>query len=132
MTIDKFRTFQQTVVSICIIWSCHTTNDQKKEATTRKKDTPKLNNVIEIDEARIWDNPGDLVCGSIEETLNALLEVVTAQLCNTGRYERVNPSWRLYNAIHSLSVCVTSSWQVMAKYGFVDIVSSLLVGFITG
>lgn len=53
-----------------------------------KKDTPKLNNVIEIDEARIRDHLGELVRGSVEETLNALLDAEADQLCNAGRYER--------------------------------------------
>ncbi len=53
-----------------------------------KKDTSKLNNVIEIDEARIRDHLGELVRGSVEETLNALLDAEADQLCNAGRYER--------------------------------------------
>jgi putative transposase len=64
------------------------TNDRNKETTTMKKDTPKLNNVIEIDEARIRDHLGELVRGSVEETLNALLDAEADQLCNAGRYER--------------------------------------------
>ena len=51
-----------------------------------KKDTPKLGKVIEIDEGRIQDHLGALVRGSVEETLNALLDA--DQLCNAGRYER--------------------------------------------
>ena len=53
-----------------------------------KKDTPKLSNVIEIDEARIRDHLGELVRGSVEETLNALLDAEADQLCNAARYER--------------------------------------------
>jgi putative transposase len=53
-----------------------------------KKDTPKLSNVIEIDEGRIRDHLGELVRGSVEETLNALLDAEADQLCNAGRYER--------------------------------------------
>jgi putative transposase len=64
------------------------TNDQKKETTTVKKDTTKLNNVIEIDEGRIRDHLGELVRGSVEETLNALLDAEADQLCNAARYER--------------------------------------------
>jgi putative transposase len=76
------------VVSIWLNWSLRETNDRKKETTTMKKDTPKLNNVIEIDEARIRDHLGELVRGSVEETLNALLDAEADQLCNAGRYER--------------------------------------------
>jgi len=53
-----------------------------------KKDTPTLGKVIEIDEARIRDHLGELVRGSVEDTLNALLEAEADQLCNAARYER--------------------------------------------
>ena len=53
-----------------------------------KKHTPKLSNVIEIDEARIRDHLGELVRGSVEDTLNALLDAEADQLCNATRYER--------------------------------------------
>ena len=53
-----------------------------------KKDTPTLGKVIEIDEARIKDHLGELVRGSVEDTLNALLEAEADQLCNAARYER--------------------------------------------
>ncbi len=38
------------------------------------KDTPKLGKVIDIGEARIRGPLGELVRGSVEETLNALLD----------------------------------------------------------
>jgi len=53
-----------------------------------KKDTPTLGKVIEIDEARIKDHLGELVRGSVEDTLNALLDAEADQLCNAARYER--------------------------------------------
>jgi len=53
-----------------------------------KKDTPTLGKVIEIDEARIRDHLGELVRGSVEDTLNALLDAEADQLCNAARYER--------------------------------------------
>ena len=53
-----------------------------------KKDTTNLGNVIEIDEARIQDHLGELVRGSVEETLNALLDAEADRLCNGARYER--------------------------------------------
>ena len=39
-----------------------------------KKDTPALDKVIEIDEARIRDHLGELVRRSVGDTLNALLQ----------------------------------------------------------
>jgi len=61
---------------------------RREETTTMKKDTPQLGKVIEIDEARIRDHLGELVRGSVEDTLNALLEAEADQLCNAARYER--------------------------------------------
>ena len=69
-------------------WSCETTNDQRGEPPRRSKDTPKLGNVVQIDEARIRDHLGELVRGSVEETLNALLDAEADRLCNAARYER--------------------------------------------
>ena len=53
-----------------------------------KKDTPKLGTVVQIDEACIQDHLGELVRGSVEETLNALLDAEADRLCNAARYER--------------------------------------------
>jgi len=61
---------------------------RREETTTMKKDTPQLGKVIEIDEARIKDHLGELVRGSVEDTLNTLLEAEADQMCNAARYER--------------------------------------------
>ena len=55
-----------------------------------KHTTAKLGNVIEIDQSRIQEHLGELVRGSVEETLNALLEAEADQLCNATRYERTD------------------------------------------
>ena len=44
--------------------------------------------VIQIDEARIRDHLGEMVCGTVEETLNAMLDAEADRLCGAGRYER--------------------------------------------
>jgi putative transposase len=44
--------------------------------------------VIQIDEARIRDHLGEMVRGTVEETLNAMLDAEADQLCGAGRYER--------------------------------------------
>ncbi len=44
--------------------------------------------MIEIDEAQIRDHLGELVRGSVEETLNALLDAEADRLFNARRYER--------------------------------------------
>ncbi len=52
------------------------------------KYTPKLGNVVQIDEVRSRDHLRELVRGSVEETLNALLDAEADRLCNAARYER--------------------------------------------
>jgi transposase-like protein len=47
-----------------------------------------LSNVIRIDDERIQEHLGKIVRGSVEETLNALLEAEADRLCNAERYER--------------------------------------------
>lgn len=44
--------------------------------------------VIRIDEARIRDHLGEMVRGTVEETLNAMLDAEADQLCGAGRYKR--------------------------------------------
>jgi transposase-like protein len=48
----------------------------------------KLTKVIQIDESQIQEHLGELVRGSVEETLNKLLDAEADQLCNAARYER--------------------------------------------
>jgi transposase-like protein len=53
------------------------------------KDVPqKLSKVIQIDEDQIQQHLGDLVRGTVEETLNELSDAEADQLCNAARYER--------------------------------------------
>ena len=47
-----------------------------------------LSNVITIDDERIKNHLDRVVRGSVEETLNALLDAETDRLCNAQRYER--------------------------------------------
>ena len=50
--------------------------------------TPKLEKVIQIDEAQVQRHLGEIVRGTVEETLNAMLEAEAEQLCQAKRYER--------------------------------------------
>jgi len=50
--------------------------------------TKDLGQVIRIDDERVRDYLRNVVRGSVEETLNAMLEAEAEQLCNAGRYER--------------------------------------------
>ena len=47
-----------------------------------------MGQVIQIDEAWIRDNLAEMVRGTVEETLNTMLEAEADQLCGAGRYER--------------------------------------------
>ena len=47
-----------------------------------------LGNVIKIDDDRIKSHLDRVVRGSVEETLNALLDAEADRLCNAQRYER--------------------------------------------
>src|SRR5262245_65441005 len=47
-----------------------------------------LNNVITMDDERIKSHVDRLVRGTVEETLNALLDAEADRLCNAQRYER--------------------------------------------
>lgn len=57
------------------------------------EDTPipgALNNVVRIDDDRIRGHLDRVVRGTVEETLNALLDTEADRLCNAGRYERTD------------------------------------------
>ena len=53
-----------------------------------------MGQVIKIDEARIRDHLGEMVRGTVEETLNAMLDAEADELCGAGRY--VSHPGRLY------------------------------------
>jgi len=48
----------------------------------------KLGRVVSIDEAKIHDHVGEFVRGTMEETLNAMLDAEADALCGVQRYER--------------------------------------------
>ncbi len=50
----------------------------------------KLGKVIKIDEEKIHQHLGELVRGTVEETLNNLLDAEADHLCNAARYERTD------------------------------------------
>ncbi len=51
-------------------------------------ETKALGKVVQIDEARIQDHLGELVRGTVEETLNAMLDAEADAMCGAQRYER--------------------------------------------
>ena len=52
------------------------------------KQTKPMGQVIQIDEARIRDHLGEMVRGTVEDALNAMLDAEADRLCGAGRYER--------------------------------------------
>jgi len=53
----------------------------------KRKQRP-MGQVIQIDEAQIRDHLGEMVRGTVEEALNAMLDTEADRLCGAGRYER--------------------------------------------
>lgn len=53
-----------------------------------ERDDRPMGEVIRIDEARIKDHLGEMVRGTVEEALNAMLDAEADQLCGASRYER--------------------------------------------
>lgn len=51
-------------------------------------ETKTLGKVIHIDETQIHDHLGELVRGTVEETLNAMLDAEADAMCGAQRYER--------------------------------------------
>jgi putative transposase len=57
----------------------------KQESTESEKN---LNNVIKIDPGQIQNHLDQMVRGTVEETLNSMLDAEADQLCNADRYQR--------------------------------------------
>ena len=51
-------------------------------------DSKTLGKVVQIDDRRIQDHLGELVRGTVEETLNTMLDAEADALCGAQRYER--------------------------------------------
>ena len=54
----------------------------------QKQSTTSEGTIIQINEAQIRDHLGEIVRGTVQDTLNALLDEEAARLCNARRYER--------------------------------------------
>ena len=55
---------------------------------TNNSESKTLGKVVQIDDARIQDHLGELVRGTVEETLNAMLDAEADAMCGAQRYER--------------------------------------------
>ena len=76
--------------------------------------TSALNNVIRIDDERIKGHLDRIVRGTVEETLNAMLDAEAGQLCNAGRYERTGER-RDYRSGHYERQLETKAGEVTLK-----------------
>ncbi len=54
---------------------------------TKSNCTAKEGEIIQIDEGMIKDHLGKIVKGTVEDTLNALLDADADRFCNAGKYE---------------------------------------------
>jgi putative transposase len=54
----------------------------------QKESSTEGGTIIQINEKQIKDHPGEIVRGTVQETLNALLDEEASRLCNARRYER--------------------------------------------
>ena len=93
MTYRMFRTIEKWLAAPTRAQMAIATSheSQEKEATMTNEDTAipgPLNNVIRIDDERIKGHLDRVVRGTVEETLNALLDAEADRLCNAQRYER--------------------------------------------
>ena len=57
---------------------------------TEQTQTETLDKVIQIDQAQIQAHLSEMVRGSVEETLNAMLDAEADRLCQARRYERTS------------------------------------------
>ena len=72
-------------------------------------ETKTLGKVVQIDESRIQDHLGELVRGTVEETLNAMLDAEADAMCGAQRYERspdrVDNRRDQFNPVYSPNCC---------------------------
>jgi putative transposase len=57
---------------------------------TQRHSNVKRGKIIQIDEEQVKDHLGEIVRGTVQETLNALLNEEAARLCRAKRYERTD------------------------------------------
>jgi transposase-like protein len=79
-----------------------------------KPETKPMGQVIQIHEARIRDHLGEIVPGTVEEALNAMLDAEADRLCGAGHYER-SEGRRETRAGHCERALETRAGQVSLK-----------------
>jgi putative transposase len=76
--------------------------------------TPSLGKVVRIDDQRIEEHLGRIVRGTVEETLNGLLDAEADRLCQAGRYQRSGDR-QGYRAGHYERTLHTKAGEVRLK-----------------
>jgi len=79
-----------------------------------KKSTVSEDKIVQINEAQIHSHLDRVVRGTVEETINSLLDAEAEQLCNAGRYERSSRR-RDYRAGHYTRKLHTKAGEVEVK-----------------
>ena len=79
-----------------------------------KKSTASGDKIVQIDEAQIHHHLDRVVRGTVEETINHLLDAEAEQLCNAGRYERSDKR-QDYRAGHYSRKLHTKAGEVEVK-----------------
>ena len=86
-----------------------------EEPPTMSKDSKELSKVVSIDEGRIRDHLGELVRGTVEETLNAMLDA-EAYISVRGRTLRAEPRSRsIPGPAPTIGSCTPSAGEVSLK-----------------
>lgn len=79
-----------------------------------KKSTASGDKIVQIDESQIHSHLDRVVRGTVEETINNLLDAEAEQLCNAGRYERSDKR-QDYRAGHYSRKLHTKAGEVEVK-----------------
>ena len=79
-----------------------------------EQDKTQLGKVVSIDEGQIRDHLGEMVRGTVEDTLNAMLDAEAEALCGASRYER-SPDRADYRAGHYKRGLHTKAGEVTLK-----------------
>jgi putative transposase len=63
---------------------------RRRNTMTQGHSTAKRGRIIQIDEEQVKDHLGEIVRGTVQETLNTLLDEEAERLCRARRYERTD------------------------------------------
>src|SRR5512135_1538211 len=76
------------VTSNLVMYFRQKTTYRRRNTMTQGHSNAKRGKIIQIDEEEVKDHLGEIVRGTVQETLNALLDEEAERLCRAKRYER--------------------------------------------